>query len=116
MSMLSMYQNRVGKLRSDIATLNKKLAPEKSNQAKKSKEANSTAASITRSISASKLRETLLSAARSKEAVTAEEDEYGKRYVLDFEMRTAVGTATVRSGWIVRHGEDFPRLTSCYVV
>jgi hypothetical protein len=36
--------------------------------------------------------------------------------VLDFEMRTAVGTATVRSGWIVRHGEDFPRLTSCYVV
>jgi hypothetical protein len=62
------------------------------------------------------LRETLLSAAGSEEAVTGEEDEYGKRYMLDFEMRTAVGTATVRSGWIVRHGEDFPRLTSCYVV
>jgi hypothetical protein len=55
------------------------------------------------------LREALLSAARSEEAVAGEEDEYGKRYVLDFEMRTAVGTATVRSGWIVRHGEDFPR-------
>ncbi len=62
------------------------------------------------------LREALLSAARSEEAVAGEEDEYGKRYVLDFEMRTVVGTATVRSGWIVRHGEDFPRLTSCYVV
>lgn len=65
---------------------------------------------------AEELRETLLSAARSEEAVTGEEDEFGKRYVLDFEMRTAVGTATIRSGWIVRHGEDFPRLTSCYVV
>jgi hypothetical protein len=65
---------------------------------------------------AEELRETLLSAARSEEAVTGEEDEYGKRYVLDFDMRSAVGTATVRSGWIIRHGEDFPRLTSCYVV
>jgi hypothetical protein len=61
-------------------------------------------------------RETLLSVAGSEEAVTGEEDEYGKRYMLDFEMRTAVGAATVRSGWIVRHGEDFPRLTRCYVV
>jgi hypothetical protein len=47
---------------------------------------------------AEELRETLLSAARAEEAVTGEEDEYGKRYVLDFEVRTAVGTATVRSG------------------
>ncbi|WP_420827328.1 hypothetical protein [Halochromatium salexigens] len=30
-------------------------------------------------------------------------------------MRTARGAATVLSAWIVRHGEDFPRLTSCYV-
>lgn len=56
MSMLSIYQNRVSKLRSDIASLNKKLATEKSNQAKKSKEANSTAASITKNTSASILR------------------------------------------------------------
>jgi hypothetical protein len=51
-----------------------------------------------------------------REAVAGEEDEYGKRYVLDLEMRTAVGTATVRCGWIVRHGEDFPRLTSRFAV
>jgi hypothetical protein len=62
------------------------------------------------------LREAPLSAARSEEAVAGEEDENGKRYVLDFEMRTAVGTATVPSGWIVRHGEDSPRLASCHVV
>lgn len=65
---------------------------------------------------AEELREALLCAARSEEVVAGEEDEYGHRYVLDFEMSTVVGTATIRSGWIVRRGEDFPRLTSCYVV
>jgi len=24
--------------------------------------------------------------------------------------------AVVRSSWIIRNGEDFPRLTSCYVL
>lgn len=62
------------------------------------------------------LRQTLLSAALSEEAMPTEEDEYGKRYVLDFEMKTEVGTATVRSGWIVRRDEGFPRFTSCWVL
>ena len=65
---------------------------------------------------AEELREALLSAAYSGEAIAGEEDEYGQRYVLDFEMSTAVGTATLRSGWIVRREEDFPRFTSCYVI
>jgi hypothetical protein len=30
-------------------------------------------------------------------------------------METAVGKATVRSGWIVLHGKPVPRLTTCYV-
>ncbi len=62
------------------------------------------------------LRQALLSAAVSEEAVPAEKDEYGQRYVLDFEMSTEVGRATVRSGWIVRSGEGFPRFTSCWVL
>ena len=62
------------------------------------------------------IRQTLLSAALSEEAMPAEEDEYGKRYVLDFEMSTEVGSATVHSGWIVCSGEDFPRFTSCWVL
>jgi hypothetical protein len=65
---------------------------------------------------AEELREALLCAALSGEADPAEEDEYGMRYVLDFEMKTGAGTAKVRSGWIVRRGEDFPRLTSCFVL
>jgi hypothetical protein len=56
MSMLSMYQSKVGKLKGDIASSKNKLATEKSKQARKSKEANSTAASITRSTSTSVLR------------------------------------------------------------
>lgn len=62
------------------------------------------------------LRQAIISAARSEEATPIEEDEYGQRYMLDFEMSTEVGSATVRSGWIVRSGEDFPRFTSCWVL
>ena len=62
------------------------------------------------------LREALLSAALSKEATPAVEDGYGRRYVLDFQMSTEEGRATVRSAWIVRRGEDSPRFTGCWVL
>src|SRR5215210_7660937 len=56
------------------------------------------------------LRQALLAAALSEEALPAEEDEYAQRYMLDFEMSTEMGSAVVRSG------EDFPRFTSCWVL
>jgi hypothetical protein len=62
------------------------------------------------------LRDALLSAARSYDVAPTEEIEYGQLYVLDFPINRPVGQAMVRSGWIVRKGEDFPRLTSCYVL
>ncbi|CAN5547874.1 hypothetical protein BH20ACT10_BH20ACT10_18570 [soil metagenome] len=66
---------------------------------------------------AEELQGVLLSAARSADAVAAAEgDEYGQRYVLDFEMRTRAGSAVIRSAWMIRSGEDFPRLSSCYVI
>ena len=40
---------------------------------------------------------------------------YGSLYLPDFEMKTASGTAMIRSGWVVLNHEDFPRLTTCYV-
>jgi hypothetical protein len=61
------------------------------------------------------LRQSLLEAAYGDNAEATEKDEYGQRYVVDFTMRTDTGTAIIRSSWIVRRGEDFPRLTSCYV-
>ena len=63
------------------------------------------------------LRQVLLSAALTEPAIPVEEDMYGQRYQLDFTMAGPNGQqATIRSGWIVRHGENFPRLTTCYVL
>jgi hypothetical protein len=61
------------------------------------------------------LRNWLLDAAASGEAVAGAADEFGQRYQLDFVATTQIGSATIRSAWIVRAGEDFPRLTTCYV-
>jgi len=62
------------------------------------------------------LRAALLAAAQRSEAAPGEQDQYGQRYILDFAMTGPAGQATVRSCWIVRTGEDFARLTTCYVL
>ena len=62
------------------------------------------------------LRAALLAAARDQDADATEADEYGERYVLDFSLRHEGREARVRSAWIIRKGENFPRLTSCYVL
>lgn len=62
------------------------------------------------------LREKLLEVVRTHSATEAEPSDYGRRFAIDFEMATDTGQATVRSAWIIRHTEDFPRLTSCYVM
>lgn len=62
------------------------------------------------------LQAALLQAAKTEEATATDADEYGQRYVVDFTMKGPAGEARVRSSWIVRTGEDFPRLTSCYVI
>jgi hypothetical protein len=62
------------------------------------------------------LRQALLNAAIKGEAVTGARDDYGQRYVLDFELDGPKGEATVRSSWIILHKEGIPRLTSCYVL
>jgi hypothetical protein len=41
---------------------------------------------------------------------------FGDVFVLRFPMETAVGRAMILTAWIVRNGEDFPRLTTCYIV
>ena len=64
---------------------------------------------------AERLREELLRAVAVQDAVAGEADEFGRRYILDFVMSGPVGTAVVRSVWIVLAWEDFPRLTTCFV-
>lgn len=64
------------------------------------------------------LRRALNNAARdgNAELCPTRADLYGQRFVLDFVLSTAIGTATIRSAWIVRTGEDVLRLTTCYVL
>lgn len=62
------------------------------------------------------LCDALLAAARTEDATSRDLDEYGQRYVLDFLMTGPAGRANVRSVWIVRVGEDGPRLSTCYVL
>lgn len=63
------------------------------------------------------LRCLLLSDAKnSNEAMMMSADKYGCRYLIDSVLSWVSRTAPVRSAWIVKSGEDFPRLTSCYVL
>lgn len=62
------------------------------------------------------LRAAQLAAAEQCEAALGEQDPYGQRYILDFAMAGPAGQGIVRSCWIVRTGEDFARLTTCYVL
>jgi len=62
------------------------------------------------------LRQKLLNIAKSEDCQMGRETDYGQRYVIDFELTREGKTAQVRSAWIIRKGEDFPRLVTCYVI
>jgi hypothetical protein len=68
-----------------------------------------------RSADAEWTRDQLLKAAAREDASPISHTRFGSLYMLDFELKTDIGTAVIRSGWIIRHHEDFPRLTTCYV-
>lgn len=61
------------------------------------------------------LQTTVQAVASIHDASAQSPTSYGERYVIDFELTTEKGTAIVRSAWMIRKDEDFPRLTSCYV-
>ena len=65
---------------------------------------------------AEELQQALLSAAHTCEAFSVGGDDYGQRYAVDFPVDGPGGMAAIRSLWIVRRGESFPRLISCYVL
>lgn len=63
------------------------------------------------------LREVLLSAAVVNNDVSMmNADKYGCRYSMDVVVRWDSREALVRSAWIIKTGEEFPRLVSCYVL
>ncbi len=62
------------------------------------------------------LRNALLDAARTRNASLREQDRFGDRYMIQFEMEGRAGWARVHSTRIVRRGESFARLVTCYVL
>ena len=58
----------------------------------------------------------LEAAATSDEVERRGDRKYGTVYSIRVSVSTTKATATVLSVWIIRDGEDFPRLTTCYIV
>ena len=62
------------------------------------------------------LREQVLRVAHEADCQPAHHTEHGQRYLIDFDVTFRDKTTRLRSAWIVRSGEDFPRMTTCYVL
>jgi len=61
------------------------------------------------------LRAALLAAARNADARVGVPSPYGQRYILDFDWLRANRAVRIRSTWMVRTGENLPRLTICII-
>jgi hypothetical protein len=62
------------------------------------------------------LKEGILNEILESEATQTEINQYGVLYVIDVNIKNPPKEAMVKTSWIVRKDEDFPRLTSCYVI
>lgn len=60
------------------------------------------------------LRQILLEIIKTHEAQLGRHDEFGQRYTLDFTIEWQNRSAILRSGWIIEHGSNIPKLTTCY--
>ncbi|NQE36325.1 DUF6883 domain-containing protein [Microcoleus asticus] len=63
---------------------------------------------------AEELRQILLEVIQTHEAQLGRRDGFGQRYTLDFTIEWQNRSATLRSGWIIEHHLEIPRLTTCY--
>jgi hypothetical protein len=68
---------------------------------------------------AERLRQLILEGILTAEAPEQKPIAYGRRFVVDLQLEWYHGlvicTALVRSAWIIRNDEDFPRLTTCVI-
>jgi len=65
---------------------------------------------------AEELRSALRQALIIQDAIPTTQNPYGQKYQIDFDMTRLNKQAVIRSVWIVRDGENFPRLVTCYVL
>jgi hypothetical protein len=64
---------------------------------------------------AEELRAALLDAALKENATAGATDQYGARYIIDFELKHGERATNVRSCWMVRSGEIEPRFVTRYI-
>ena len=62
------------------------------------------------------LKENILKGILKNDAVLTEINQYGTLYVVNISVENPPKQAFVRTSWIIKTDEDFPRLTSCYVI
>ena len=62
------------------------------------------------------LKDGILNKILDNDAIQTEINQYGTLYVVDVEIENPPKEAMVRTSWIIKVDEDFPRLTSCYVI
>ena len=62
------------------------------------------------------LRAQLLEIAKKQDCRPGRKTEFGQRYLIDFTLSRQERSARLRSVWIVRANENFPRLVTCYVL
>ena len=62
------------------------------------------------------LKTAILNAIETKNAIFVKNNPVGDLYKLDFPMTHNDKTVIIRTGWIIWAGEDFARLTTCYVL
>jgi hypothetical protein len=62
------------------------------------------------------LREALLAAAKVQPATSLGGDRYGSSWGVDVPVERQSRTGMVRTVWIVRAGETFPRFVTCWVI
>ncbi|MFN0121207.1 MAG: DUF6883 domain-containing protein [Blastocatellia bacterium] len=65
---------------------------------------------------ADELRKAILDGIQLYEAASGASDIYGQRYTVDMQLIHQDRKAWVRTGWIVRTEEAFPRLPTCDIV
>lgn len=69
---------------------------------------------------AEELRQQILERVSSADAIEQDPNPYGRRFAVDVQIvwaqKFVLCSAVVRTAWIIRNDEDFPRLTSCYIL
>ena len=65
---------------------------------------------------ADELRTALMQAIQITDVVLDKPSPYGQKYKVDFIIVRKEKQAMVRSVWLVRDDEDFPRLVTCFVL